>query len=44
MDFYYSYKDLATPLYIASQMGHHKIVKSLLNAGAEVDAAREVNY
>lgn len=34
--------DGATPLWIASQMGHDHIVSQLLKAGAKVDASRYV--
>ena len=34
------YQINATPLYIASEKGHHDIVQSLLGAGAEVNIAR----
>ena len=33
------YQDNATPLYVASQKGHHDVVQSLLGAGAEVNIA-----
>ena len=29
-----------TPLYVASEKGHHDVVQSLLGAGAEVNIAR----
>lgn len=35
-------QDQATPLWIASQMGHTSVVKELLSSGADVDAIREV--
>ena len=35
-----SYQNNATPLYIASQNGHHDVVKTLLGAGADVNIAR----
>ena len=34
------YQINVTPLYVASQNGHHDIVQSLLGAGAEVNIAR----
>ena len=33
------YQINATPLYVASESGHHDVVKSLLGAGAEVNIA-----
>ena len=42
-DFSYCFlKDKASPLWIASQMGHTQIVRELLTLGADVDAVREV--
>ena len=38
----YCSQDGASPLWIASQMGHSVIVKELLESSADVDAAREV--
>ena len=35
-------QDGATPVWIASQMGHAAVVKTLLENSAEVDSAREV--
>ncbi len=37
-----SLQDGASSLWIASQMGHAAVVRELLEAGAEVDTAREV--
>ena len=37
-------QDGASPLWIASQMGHSVIVKELLESSADVDAAREVGF
>ena len=34
------YQDNITPLYVASEKGHHDVVQSLLGAGAEVNIAR----
>lgn len=33
---------MASPLWIAAQMGHTDVVRELLLAGADVDAMREV--
>ena len=35
-------QDEASALWIAAQMGHSQVAKELLEAGAEVDAVREV--
>ena len=35
-----SYQDNTTPLYMASQKGHHDVVKTLLGAGADVNITR----
>ena len=37
-----SYQDNATPLYVASEKGHHDVVQTLLGAGADVNMARSV--
>lgn len=34
---------MASPLWIAAQMGHTGVVRELIAAGAEVDAMREVH-
>ena len=36
------YQTNATPLYVASQEGHHDVVQTLLGAGADVNIARSV--
>lgn len=36
--------DGASPLWIASQMGHDTIVRQLLKAGAKVDVVRRVIF
>ena len=36
----FPYQDNTTPLYVASQEGHHDVVQSLLGAGAAVNIAR----
>ena len=33
------YQNNATPLYVASQEGHHDVVQTLLGAGADVNIA-----
>ena len=33
------YQDNVTPLYVASQDGHHDVVQTLLGAGADVNMA-----
>ena len=37
---YIPYQDNITPLYVASQEGHHDAVQILLGAGAHVNTAR----
>ena len=39
-DVFVSYQTNATPLYIASQEGHHDVVQTFLGAGADVNIAR----
>ena len=34
------YQINTTPLYVASEKGHHDVVQSLLRAGAEVNIAK----
>ena len=36
------YQDNTTPLYVASQNGHHDVVQTLFGAGADVNIARSV--
>lgn len=38
----FNVQDEASALWIAAQMGHSQVAKELLEAGAEVDAVREV--
>ena len=38
-----SYQNNATPLYVASQSGHHDVVQTLLGAGADVNIAKCVS-
>ena len=38
--FFIPYQVNITPLYMASQNGHHDVVQSLLGAGADVNTAR----
>ena len=33
------YQDKTTPLYVASQNGHHDVVQSLLGSGADLNIA-----
>ena len=35
--YFTTYQDNTTPLYMASEKGHHDIVKTLLGAGADVN-------
>ena len=35
--YFTSYQDNTTPLYMASEKGHHDVVKTLLGAGADVN-------
>ena len=37
--FFIPYQDNTTPLYVASQQGHHDVVHTLLGAGADVNVA-----
>ena len=37
--FFFPYQNNATPLYIASENGHHDVVQSMLGAGADVNTA-----
>ena len=37
-----SYQDNSTPLFMASQYGHHIVVQTLLGAGADVNIAKSV--
>ena len=41
-DAFVPYQDNTTPLYIASQNGHHDVVQTLLGAGADMNIARSV--
>ena len=36
------YQNNTTPLYVASEKGHHDVVRTLLGAGADVNIARSV--
>ena len=38
--FFIPYQDNTTPLYIASQEGHHDVVQSLLGAGADMNVTQ----
>lgn len=38
------FQDEASALWIASQMGHADVAKELLEAGAQLDAVREVRF
>ena len=39
-DFFFTpYQDNATPLYVASQNGHHDVVQTLVRAGADITMA-----
>ena len=45
-DLFYSftpYQNNATPLYVASQNGHHDVVQTLVGAGADVNIAISVS-
>ena len=37
------YQENVTPLYVASQNGHHDVVQMLLGAGADVNIATSVS-
>ena len=41
--FFNPYQDNKTPLYVASEKGHHGVVLSLLGAGADVNIATSVS-